>query len=72
MRIQADMRAYISRKAYKILHSSAVKIQTGMRGMAARIELHHRKKNKASTLIQVYFWFYLGDEESTTSWCIIY
>ncbi|KAA8548908.1 hypothetical protein F0562_000592 [Nyssa sinensis] len=43
---------FIARKAYKILCSSAVSIQTGMRGMAARNELRFRKQRAAAILIQ--------------------
>lgn len=51
--IQRDLRMYLARKAYKELHSSAVSIQTGMRGMAVRIELRFRRQTRAAIIIQV-------------------
>ena len=53
--IQKDWRMHVARKAYKDLYSSAVSIQTGMRGMAARIELRCRRQTKAAIVIQVRF-----------------
>lgn len=44
---------YLARKAYKELYSSAVSIQTGMRGMAARNELRFRRQTRAAIVIQV-------------------
>lgn len=44
---------YLARKAYKELHTSAVSIQTGMRGMAARIELRFRRQTRAAIIVQV-------------------
>ncbi|KAL6998846.1 Myosin-6 [Sarracenia purpurea var. burkii] len=52
LRIQKDTRMYLSRKAYLLLCSSAVTIQTCMRGMAARNELCFRKKTGAAIHIQ--------------------
>lgn len=51
--IQRDWRMHVARKAYKELYSSAVSIQTGMRGMAARSELRFRRQTKAAIIIQV-------------------
>lgn len=44
---------HIARKAYKDLYMSAVSIQTGMRGMAARYELRFRRRTRAAIVIQV-------------------
>lgn len=44
---------YLARKAYTELYSSAVSIQRGMRGMAARTELCFRRQTKAAIIIQV-------------------
>jgi hypothetical protein len=44
---------HIARKAYNELYSSAISIQTGMRGMAARCELRFRKQTSAAIIIQV-------------------
>lgn len=44
---------HLARKAYKELCSSAVSIQTGMRGMAARNELRFRRETRAAIVIQV-------------------
>lgn len=55
LRIQKDVRMYHARKAYKDLCASAISIQTGMRGMAARSDLRLRKQIKASIVIQVNF-----------------
>lgn len=51
--IQRDWRMYIARKAYRERHCSAVSIQTGMRGMAARNELRFRRQTRAAIIIQV-------------------
>lgn len=51
--IQRDLRMFLARKAYKELHSSAVFIQTGMRGMASRIELRFRRQTRAAIILQV-------------------
>jgi myosin-5 len=53
MMIQRDLRMFLARKAYKELHSSAVSIQTGVRGMAARIELRIRRQTRAAIILQV-------------------
>lgn len=53
MRIQRYLRMYLARKAYIELCSSAVSIQTGMLGMAARNELRFRQQTRAAILIQV-------------------
>jgi hypothetical protein len=44
---------HIARKAYNELYSSAISIQTGMRGMAARCSLRFRKQTSAAIIIQV-------------------
>lgn len=51
--IQRCFRMHTARKAYKELYSSAVSIQTGMRGMTARSELRFRRQTRAATVIQV-------------------
>lgn len=48
---------YLAKKAYKDMCFSAVCIQTGMRGMAARNELRFRRETRASILIQVTLFF---------------
>ncbi|KAL2340108.1 hypothetical protein Fmac_008048 [Flemingia macrophylla] len=47
---------YISRNTY----ATAVRIQTGMPGMAARNDLRFRKRTQASILIQIWLELYLG------------
>lgn len=51
--IQKYSRMHIARKAYNELYNSAISIQTGMRGMAARSELRFRKQTRAAIVIQV-------------------
>lgn len=51
--IQKDLRMHVARKEYKRLCFSAVSIQTGIRVMGARDELHFRKQTKAAIIIQV-------------------
>lgn len=51
--IQRDWRMCIARKAYRELRCSAVSIQTGLRGMAARNELRFRRQTRAAIIIQV-------------------
>jgi len=53
LKIQKDFRMHMSRNAYKTIYASAVYIQTGMRGMAARNDLRFRKRTQASIVIQV-------------------
>ncbi|GKV43006.1 hypothetical protein SLEP1_g50351 [Rubroshorea leprosula] len=52
LRIQRGLRRHLARKAYKELCSSAVPIQTGMHGMAARNELCLRRQTRAAIKIQ--------------------
>ncbi|KAL2339400.1 hypothetical protein Fmac_007340 [Flemingia macrophylla] len=52
LKIQKDFRMYISRTAYKTICATAICIQTGMRGMAARNDLRFRKRTQASIVIQ--------------------
>jgi len=52
--IQRCFRMHIAWKAYKDLYTSAISIQTGMRGMAAHCELHFRRQTKAAIAIQVF------------------
>lgn len=51
--IQRFFRMHVAKKAYNELYSSAVSLQTGMRGMAARSELRFRKQTRAAIVIQV-------------------
>lgn len=53
LRIQRCMRMYIARNAYTELCCSAISIQSGMRGMAARDDLRFRRQTKAAIVIQV-------------------
>lgn len=53
--IQKDLRMFLSRKAYALLVSSALFLQAGMRGMAARRLLQFRRQKIAAILIQVIF-----------------
>lgn len=57
MRIQKHCRLYLARNAYKNLCSSAVSLQSGVRGMAARNELKFKKQKRAAIIIQVNFIF---------------
>ncbi|GLU03761.1 hypothetical protein SLE2022_209440 [Rubroshorea leprosula] len=52
LRIQRGLLRHLARKAYKELCSSAVPIQTGMHGMAARNELCLRRQTRAAIKIQ--------------------
>lgn len=52
--IQRCFRMHIARKAYNDLYATAVTVQTGMRGMAARCELYFRRRTKAAIVIQVF------------------
>lgn len=53
LRIQKDLRMYIARNSYRRVRSSAVTIQSGLRGMAARNELHSKRQTRAAVVIQV-------------------
>jgi myosin-5 len=44
---------HAARKAYNELSASAVTIQSALRGMVARKELHFRQQTKAAIVIQV-------------------
>lgn len=65
---------YLSRHAYKNLCSSAVCLQTGMRGMAVRNELRLRKRTRAAIIIQVNINFYstIGELLSECSLCLVF
>ncbi|KAG2327810.1 hypothetical protein Bca52824_010538 [Brassica carinata] len=52
LRIQKQARTYICQTAYKKLYVSAIYVQTGLRAMAARVELQYRMKRKAAIIIQ--------------------
>lgn len=60
LRIQRVLRMYIARKAYRDICASALAIQIGMRGMAARNELRFRRQTQAAIIIQVNHFFGLG------------
>lgn len=51
--VQKDVRMFLARKTYYNLYLAALSVQTGMRGMAARIELQYRKQTQAAIFIQV-------------------
>ena len=53
LRIQTCFRMYHARKAYQDLSSASMMIQAGLRGMAARKELHFRQQTRAAIIIQV-------------------
>ncbi|KAK7308383.1 hypothetical protein VNO77_41987 [Canavalia gladiata] len=52
LKIQKHFRMHLSRNAYKTIYATAVYIQTGMRGMAARNDLRFRKRTQAAIVIQ--------------------
>lgn len=56
LKIQTYYRMHFARKNYKDLYSASTTIQSGLRGMAARNELHFRQQTKAAVIIQVCFW----------------
>ena len=53
IRVQKYARAHAARKSYTTSRASAVVIQTGLRAMAARNEYRHRRRTRASIIIQV-------------------
>lgn len=53
LKIQKNLRRHIARKAYMQEQFSAVVLQTGLRAMAARNEFRHRRRTKATIIIQV-------------------
>ena len=55
LKIQKDLRMCVASKAYKRLLSSAVTIQSGLRGMAARHELDFRRQTRAAVVLQVIY-----------------
>ncbi|GMP42089.1 hypothetical protein CsSME_00011947 [Camellia sinensis var. sinensis] len=52
IQVQKQVRAHTARKSYTNLQASAIAIQTGLRAMATRNEYRHRRRNKATTIIQ--------------------
>ncbi|WZY92541.1 hypothetical protein YC2023_064870 [Brassica napus] len=52
LRIQKHARTYIRQTAYKRLCVSAIYVQTGLRAMAARVELQYRKKRRAASQVR--------------------
>jgi hypothetical protein len=55
LKIQTCYRMHFARKHYKDLYSASTTVQSGLRGMAARSELHSRQQTKAAVIIQVCF-----------------
>lgn len=53
LKLQTYYRMYYVQKNYKQLVSSAIAVQSGLRGMVARKELLFRRQRKASIIIQV-------------------
>lgn len=53
LRLQKDGRMFLKRKTYKLLFSSSIKIQGGMRGMTARNEFRYKKRETAAVILQV-------------------
>lgn len=53
VRIQTCFRMHLARKDYKDICAASVAIQSGMRGMFTRKELHRRQERKAAVIIQV-------------------
>lgn len=53
VKIQKYSRMCLARKDYHKLRSSAISIQTGLRGMAAHNDLRLMKQTKAAIVIQV-------------------
>jgi myosin-5 len=55
LKIQTCYRMHFARKHYKDLCSASTTVQSGLRGMATRSELHSRQQTKAAVIIQVRF-----------------
>lgn len=53
LKLQTYYRMYYAQKNYNQLVSSAIAVQSGLRGMVARKELLFRRQRKASIIIQV-------------------
>jgi myosin-5 len=53
LKIQTSYRMHNARKAYTALSASALIIQSSLRGMAARKEIHFRRQTRAAIIIQV-------------------
>lgn len=53
LKIQTYFRMYRARRAYQEMSSASITIQAGLRGMAARKELHFRWQTKSAIIIQV-------------------
>lgn len=53
LKIQRHSRMYLAKNAYRRLYFSAISVQTGMRGMAARNELRFKKQTSVAIFIQV-------------------
>ena len=54
LKIQTCYRMHFARKHYKDLCSASTTVQSGLRGMTARSELHCRQQTKAAVIIQVH------------------
>lgn len=63
VRIQKQARTYICQKTFRKLCVSAIFIQTGLRAMAARVELQYRKKRKAAIIIQASLKSHIDDKD---------
>lgn len=63
MRIQKQARTYICQTAFKKLCVSAICIQTGLRAMAARVEVQYRTRKKAAIIIQASLKPHIDDKD---------
>ncbi|KAI8002515.1 Myosin-12, partial [Camellia lanceoleosa] len=52
IQVQKHVRAHTARKSYTNLQAPTIAIQTGLQAMATRNEYRHRRRNKATTIIQ--------------------
>ena len=56
LKIQTCYRMHHARKNYVDVCSASTTIQSGLRGMGARIKLHFKRQTKAAVIIQVLQW----------------
>jgi len=56
LKIQTSYRMHHARKNYVDVCSASTTIQSGLRGMGARIKLHFKRQTKAAVIIQVLQW----------------
>ncbi|KAI7740644.1 hypothetical protein M8C21_013892, partial [Ambrosia artemisiifolia] len=66
LRIQKDGRMFVKRKAFKNLAFSAIKIQNGMRGMAARNEYRYKRRETTAVILQTQCRQYLAQHRYRT------